>query len=73
MVNDVCKAMGLPFDTFNSFKGESDSLAGLVLEVAGEIPKAEDSVRAGDFEFTVVEVDRNRIKKVKVSMVGASV
>lgn len=73
MVNDVCKAMGLPFDTFNSFKGESDSLAGLVLEVAGEIPKAEDSVRAGNFEFTVVEVDRNRIKKVKVSMVGGSV
>ncbi|HRE52457.1 MAG TPA: gliding motility-associated protein GldE, partial [Flavitalea sp.] len=66
MINDVCKTMGLPFDTFNSLKGESDSLAGLALEVAGEIPKAGDAVKAGDFEFTIVEVDRNRIKKVKV-------
>jgi len=68
MINDVCKTMGLPFDTFNSLKGESDSLAGLALEVAGEIPKGGDAVKAGDFEFTIVEVDRNRIKKVKVSL-----
>jgi CBS domain containing-hemolysin-like protein len=58
--------MGLASDTFNPVKGESDSLAGLILEVAGEIPKVNDSVRVGDFEFIILEVDRNRIKKVKV-------
>lgn len=68
MINDVAHIMDLPSDTFNPIKGESDSLAGLVLEIAGEIPKVNDTVRAGDFEFNVMEVDRNRIKKVKVTV-----
>jgi putative hemolysin len=66
MINDVCHLLDLPFDTFDSVKGESDSLAGLILEIAGEIPKANDSVRVGDFEFIIIEVDRNRLKKVKI-------
>jgi gliding motility-associated protein GldE len=66
MVTDVASVMGLPSDTFDPVKGESDSLAGLILEVAGEIPRLNDSVRIGDFEFVILEVDRNRIKKVKV-------
>lgn len=66
MVNDVATVMGLPSDTFHSVKGESDSLAGLILEVSGQIPKPNDSLKVGDFEFQILQVDRNRIKKVKV-------
>lgn len=66
MVNDVASIMGLSSDTFDSVKGESDSLAGLILEIAGQIPQVNDSVRIGDFEFVILEVERNRIKKVKV-------
>jgi gliding motility-associated protein GldE len=66
MVNDVASIMDLPSDTFDSVKGESDSLAGLILEISGEIPRVNDSVRIGDFEFIILEVDRNRIRKVKV-------
>jgi len=68
MINDVCSLMNLPNDTFNGVKGESDSLAGLILEVAGEIPKANDSVKVGDFEFLILEVEKNRIRKVKVTI-----
>jgi gliding motility-associated protein GldE len=66
MVNEVADRMALPADTFDPVKGESDSLAGLILEIAGEIPKVNDSVKIGDFEFIILEVDRNRIKRVKV-------
>ena len=66
MVNDVASIMGLPSDTFHAVKGESDSLAGLILEISGEIPAVNDTVRIGDFEFVILDVDRNRIKKVKV-------
>jgi gliding motility-associated protein GldE len=66
MVNDVASIMGLSSDTFDSVKGESDSLAGLILEIAGQIPQVNDSVRIGDFEFVILDVERNRIKKVKV-------
>ena len=35
MINDVCKALNLPVETFDKIRGDSDSLAGLVLEIAG--------------------------------------
>lgn len=68
MLNDVCKIMGLAADTFDSVKGESDSLAGLVLELAGEIPAESAVVNAGDFGFTVLEVAKNRINHIKVTI-----
>lgn len=68
MINDVCKAMELPLDTFNAVKGESDSLAGLVLELAGEIPQPSQVIPCGDFEFTVLELEKNRIQKIKLTI-----
>jgi putative hemolysin len=68
MLNDVCKFMELQADTFDQVKGESDSLAGLVLELAGVIPQALQVMRTGDFEFTVLEVEKNRINKIKVTI-----
>jgi putative hemolysin len=68
MINDVCKIMELATDTFDSIRGESDSLAGLVLELAGEIPQAGQVVGSGDFEFAVLEVEKNRIQRVKVTI-----
>ncbi len=68
MLNDVCKVMELQADIFDQVKGESDSLAGLVLELAGEIPQPAQVLRSGDFEFTVLEVAKNRIDKIKVTI-----
>ena len=68
MINDVCKIMELQTDTFDAIKGESDSLAGLVLELAGEIPQPGKILNSGDFEFTVLEVEKNRIQKVKLTI-----
>lgn len=68
MINDVCKIMGQPTETFDGIKGESDSLAGLVLEIAGEIPMPGAVVIADEFEFAVLEVEKNRIQKIKVTV-----
>ncbi|HSC53884.1 MAG TPA: gliding motility-associated protein GldE [Phnomibacter sp.] len=68
MLNDVCRILQLPADTFDEVKGESDSLAGLVLEVAGEIPTVNTVINVGDFDFTMLEVSKNRIQKIKVSI-----
>ncbi len=68
MITDACKAMGLKPDTFDQVKGESESVAGLVLELAGEIPKENQVITIGDFEFTISEIDKNRIKKVKIAI-----
>lgn len=68
MINDVCKFMQLPIDTFDAVRGESDSVAGLVLEIAGVIPHTAQVIPCGDFEFTVLEVERNRINKIKITI-----
>ena len=66
MINDACKAMGLPVDTFDSVRGDSDSVAGLVLEIAGEFPQVNTSLTSGDFTFITLEINKNRIDKVKI-------
>lgn len=68
MIHDVCKVMALPFETFDDIRGESETLAGLVLELAGEFPSVNDVVTNGDFEFQVLEMEKNRLQKIKVTI-----
>jgi gliding motility-associated protein GldE len=68
MIHDICRMMHLPMDTFDKVRGESESVGGLVLELAGEFPKLNAEIPCGDFVFTVSEVDMNRIKSVKITV-----
>jgi putative hemolysin len=68
MINDVSRLMQLPANTFDAVKGESDSLAGLVLEIAGEIPQQNQVITSGDFEFIVLEMHKNRLQKIKITI-----
>ena len=68
MLHDMCRAMNIGVDTFDEIRGESDSLGGLVLEIAGEFPQVNSVVTAGDFDFTVLDVHKNRINTVKVTI-----
>lgn len=68
MIHDICKTMHLSMDTFDKVRGESESVGGLVLEMAGEFPKVNDVINIGNFDFTVLEVDRNRVQLVKVTV-----
>jgi gliding motility-associated protein GldE len=66
MINDVCKALNISADTFDKIRGDSDSLAGLVLEIAGEFPQVDEELQANDFTFIPLEINKNRIEKVKL-------
>lgn len=68
MLYDMCRAMRLPLDTFDKVRGESDSLGGLVLEIAGKFPTANETIKTGDFQFTVIEIAKNKINTVKVTI-----
>jgi putative hemolysin len=68
MINDVCKLMNLPPNSFDAIKGESDSLAGLVLELAGEFPQVEEMLTYNQFTFVPMAISKNRIDKVKVTV-----
>ncbi|MFV0604427.1 MAG: gliding motility-associated protein GldE [Niabella sp.] len=66
MLHDICKAMGIPADTFEGIRGENESIGGLINELSGKLPKVGDVLESGDFEFTVLEAERNRVKSVKI-------
>ena len=66
MINDVCKSLKLPIDTFDKIRGDSDSLAGLVLEIAGEFPQVNTNIISGEYTFVPLVINKNRIEKVKV-------
>jgi len=64
---DVCRLLEIEPDTFDSAKGEVETLGGLVLELAGRIPKNGEEVRYTPYKFTVISVMNNRIEKIKVT------
>ena len=68
MIHDMCRIMKLPMNTFDAIKGDSESLAGLVLEVAGEFPTVDWVIPCGDFEFEIMQADNNRVQLVKVTV-----
>jgi gliding motility-associated protein GldE len=68
MVNDACRYMSLPVDTFDGIRGDSETMAGLLLELAGEIPQVDQEYQSGDFTFAVLELVKNRIIKVRVTI-----
>jgi len=68
MIHDMCRIMKLPMDTFDKVRGESESLAGLILEVAGEFPSEDWVIPCGDFEFGIEKIEHNRIQLVKVTI-----
>lgn len=68
LINDVCRILGLPSDEFDSVRGESDSVAGLVLEISGKFVVVNESVKFQQYEFTVVAVEKMRITRVKLTI-----
>ncbi|HTO14332.1 MAG TPA: gliding motility-associated protein GldE [Edaphocola sp.] len=66
LINDMCRIMDVPLVTFSEIRGESDSVAGLVLEIAGKFPRVNERISFEQYDFTVLSVDKLRIEKVKV-------
>lgn len=69
-ITEACRFMQQSIDIFDGVKGESDSIAGLVLELAGGFPKPDESFVSGDFRFTVLQIDQNRIQQVRIDILS---
>jgi putative hemolysin len=68
MLNDLCRIIGIDTNTFNEVKGDADSLAGLILELTGHMPKADEVVSHNDFKFKIVSASKRRIEQVLFSL-----
>lgn len=66
LLNDFCKVLNIDEDIFEEVRGESETLAGLILELTGEIPKKDQVIKFNNFIFRVESADKRRIKEVRV-------
>ena len=68
-LKDFFKAINLQeIEIFESIKGDSETLAGLLLEIAKKFPKKGQKIRFKNYAFIVEELDQMRIKQVKVEI-----
>jgi putative hemolysin len=68
LLNDFCKVVDFEEDLFDEIRGESETLAGLILELTGEIPQKGQIIKHGIFIFRVEAADKRRIKEVYVEI-----
>jgi CBS domain containing-hemolysin-like protein len=68
LLNDFCKVFDIDEDIFEEVRGESETLAGLILELTGEIPQKDQIIKYRDFIFSIESADRRRIKEVRVEI-----
>ena len=55
-------------EDFEAQKGESETIAGFVLEIAGSFPKKGDKVVFKNYQFLVESLDKKRLKQIKVTL-----
>ncbi len=68
-VNDLCRAIGLDAAQLDPIRGTAETLAGLLLEAAGQMPRQGQSVAAGPLQLTVLSSSARQVKKVRVELV----
>ena len=68
LLNDVCRLLQLPTSTFDDIKGDTESFAGLLLEMAGRLPEVEAEFECGDYRFRVMSVTKRRIQEILITL-----
>jgi putative hemolysin len=66
LLNDFYKVTELDDELFDEMKGDAETVAGLLLELKGGFPRIDDVMICRGIEFTVLAMDKRRIKEVKV-------
>ncbi len=67
-LNDVCRIAGLPPGTFDEVRGDTDTVAGLVLELNGDIPAIGATIIWNGYTLTVAQATERRIEQLKLSL-----
>ena len=67
-LNDIYRILKIDGEIFEKSKGESDTLAGFILEQSGKIPTRGTLINFDNYVFKIEGVDKRRIKTIKVTI-----
>ena len=68
LLNDVARLINVEKEAFDVYRHESDSLAGLLLNHFGRIPKKDKEIVIGQYKFKIVAVTKRRIERIHVTL-----
>ena len=67
-IKDFCKVLDDEDEAiFEEEKGESETLAGFLLEISGRFPKKGEKIIFKNYTFTIEALDKKRIKQIKAT------
>ncbi|MBG7611403.1 gliding motility-associated protein GldE [Polaribacter sp. BAL334] len=67
-IKDFCRVLDdEDEDIFEREKGESETLAGFILEISGKFPKKGEKIIFKNYTFTIEALDKKRIKQIKAT------
>ena len=67
-LKDFYRIIDVDENEFESKKGEAETLAGFLLEISGNFPKKRQKITFHNLIFTIENVDKRRIKQIKVTL-----
>ena len=68
LLNDFYKISNVDREKFADVDTDADTLAGLILELKGDIPAVGEVIEYNNYTFQIVSADNRRIKKVKMQI-----
>lgn len=68
LLNDFFKIEEIEEEDFLKVTNDVETLAGLILELKGEIPSKGERIKLGKYVFEIISVDNRRIKKLKLTI-----
>ncbi len=68
-ISDFCRVMDIEEDTLGDI-GEAETLAGLMLKIKGDFPENKESLQRGPLRFLIMQMEKHRITKIRVSIVS---
>ncbi|MEN0051613.1 MAG: gliding motility-associated protein GldE [Bacteroidota bacterium] len=68
LINDFARVFKIDHTIFEEARGDSDSLAGMILELTGKFPSKNQVIEHQNYAFKVTAMSKRRIEKVLVTL-----
>lgn len=67
-ISDLCRIINLPVEALDAYRGEADTIAGVLLEVLERLPRRGETITTGALHWTIESADDRHIRRVKVQI-----
>ena len=68
LLTDFFRITEVDEESYSDITEDCDTLAGMLLALKGDFPKAKESIVYGRFRFLILSIERHRIASVRVKV-----